>query len=131
VEGVTLDAGALIAADRNDRRFWIWWKWHSSRSLIAEVPAPALAQAWRGSRSARLAAVLAGCRIMPMEAEGARRAGQVCGVSNSSDVVDAFMVVSAAASGNDILTSDPRDLHRLAIYAPGAGRIRVLSELAH
>lgn len=25
--GVTFDTGALIAAARNDRRFWAFWKW--------------------------------------------------------------------------------------------------------
>ncbi len=29
--GVTLDAGALIAASRDDHRFWVWWKWWTLR----------------------------------------------------------------------------------------------------
>jgi hypothetical protein len=35
---VTLDTGALVAADRNDRRFWAWWKRATALSVVATVP---------------------------------------------------------------------------------------------
>lgn len=129
--GVTLDTGALIAAERNDLRFWIWWKWLCSQRIVADVPAPVLAQAWRGARSTRIAAVVAGCRILPMDADGARRSGHLCAMAGSSDVVDAFVVVCAAAQQTDILTSDPQDLHSLKVYTSGVGRIRSLDDLCH
>ena len=45
--GLTLDTGALIAADRNDRSFWAFWKEASVRGVVPVIPAPALVKAWR------------------------------------------------------------------------------------
>lgn len=127
--GVTLDAGALIAAGRNDRRFWVWWKWLTSKGLIASVPSPVVAQAWRGPRDARLAIVLGGCREVPLDANGSRRTGELCARAATADVVDAFVVRGAADRKEDVLTSDPDDLRVLAAHAPGIGRIRTLDDL--
>ncbi len=127
--GVTLDTGALIAAGRDDRRFWVWWKWLTSKGLVASVPSPVVAQAWRGPRDVRLAIVLDGCREVPFDANGSRRTGELSARAGTADVVDAFVVRSAADRKDDVLTSDPDDLRALAGYAPGVGRIRTLDEL--
>lgn len=127
--GVTLDTGALIAASRDDRRFWVWWKWLTSKGLIASVPSPVVAQAWRGGRDARLAMVLSGCREVPLDATASRRTGALCAQAGTADVVDAFVVRSAADRRDDVLTSDPDDLRVLADHAPGLGRIRTLDDL--
>lgn len=127
--GVTLDSGALIAAGRNDRRFWAWWKWQTSRGVVATVPSPAVAQAWRGSRDARIAMVLGGCREVAMDATASRRTGELCAAAKTADVVDAFVVRGAADRRDDVLTSDPGDLRILAVHAPGVGRIRTLDDL--
>lgn len=127
--GVTLDTGALIAAERNDRRFWVWWKWLTSRGVVATVPSPVVAQAWRGAKSARIAMVLAGCREAPMDAAASRRTGELCAAAETSDVVDAFVVLSAASRGDDVLTSDPGDLAKLAVHAPTVGKVRTLDDL--
>ena len=87
--GVTLDTGALIAAGRNDRRFWMWWKWLTSKGFVASVPSPVVAQAWRGPRDARLAIVLAGCREVPLDGKASRRTGELCARASTADVVDA------------------------------------------
>lgn len=115
--GLTFDAGALIAADRNDRRFWALWKVATLRHVVARVPAPALAQAWRGGRNAQIARVVSACQVVPMDAPAARRAGELCGLAGTSDVVDAFVVQVAAERGDTIVTSDPDDLLRLAQHA--------------
>ena len=127
--GVTLDTGALIAAERNDRRFWVWWKWQTSRGVVATVPSPVVAQAWRSARDARIAMVLGGCREAALDAPASRRTGELCAAARTADVVDAFVVRGAADRRDDVLTSDPGDLLALAAYAPGIGKIRTLDDL--
>jgi hypothetical protein len=122
--GLTLDAGALVAADRNDRRFWAYWAEAISRSVVPVIPAPALAQAWRSPRQARLAQVVNACVIDPMDEPMAKRAGQLCGSSRSSDIVDASVVVSAATRHDTILTTDRKDIRRLAT---GLGDVHVVA----
>jgi hypothetical protein len=129
VRGVTLDTGALIAADRNDRRFWVWWKWLTTQGVVATLPAPVIAQAWRGPTQARMAMVISACRVVPWTSEEAKRTGELCALAGASDVVDAYVVRGAADRREDILTSDPHDLERLAACAPGVGRVRTLGEL--
>ena len=127
--GVTLDTGALIAAERNDRRFWVWWKWQTSRGVVATVPSPVVAQAWRSARDVRIAIVLGGCREVAMDPTSSRRTGELCAAAKSADVVDAFVVRGAADRREDVLTSDAGDLNVLAAHAPGVGRIRTLDDL--
>jgi len=127
--GVTLDTGALIAAERSDRRFWVWWKWQTSRGVVANVPSPVVAQAWRSGRDARIGNVLGGCREVPMDAAGSRRTGKLCAAAKTADVVDAFVVRGAADRREDVLTSDAGDLMVLAAHTPGVGKIRTLDDL--
>ena len=127
--GVTLDTGALIAAERDDRRFWVWWKWQTSRGVVATVPSPVVAQAWRTGRDVRIAIVLGGCREVAMDAASSRRTGELCAAAKTADVVDAFVVRGAADRRDDVLTSDPGDLLVLAAHAQGVGKIRTLDGL--
>ena len=46
--GVTYDSGALIAADRGERRMWARHRALLLRGMVPTVPAPVLAQSWRG-----------------------------------------------------------------------------------
>jgi hypothetical protein len=53
--GVTYGTGALVAADRNNRRMWALHAGYLTEEVIPAVPAPVLAEAWRGgSRQASL-----------------------------------------------------------------------------
>lgn len=114
--GTTLDTGALIAADRNDRQFWTAWaRLLRQRGPIA-LPTVVLAQSWRGPRSARIARVSGTCTIIPLDERLARLAGELCGRARASDVVDATVVVIASFRGDTILTSDPSDLLHLAAF---------------
>jgi hypothetical protein len=57
--GVTYDTGALVAADRGERRQWARHRALLARRDIPTVPAPVLAQAWRGgSRQALLSTAM-------------------------------------------------------------------------
>ena len=121
--GVTLDAGPLVAADRNDRTFFIWWKLMTRRGVVLAVPATVIAQVWRSPGQTRMAQVLSGCYQVPLDPALARSAGQLCGRTRTADVVDASVVAIAAARADDILTSDPDDFKRLASLVQGVGRI--------
>jgi len=70
--GLTLDSASLIAADRDDRRFWILWKEALRRGAGVTAPAVAVAQAWRGGRNARMAQILGACVIEPLTESRAR-----------------------------------------------------------
>jgi hypothetical protein len=127
---LTLDAGALIAAERGDRRFWVFWKEALRRDVDVTVPAAALAQAWRGGKNARTAMVLAACAVDELDERAAKQAGILCGRSGTADIVDASVMAGAARRRDDVLTSDPADLERLSILAPGARKVLDLRRLS-
>ena len=112
---LVLDAGALDAVERGEREVAAMLK----RELLARrVPVThggVVAQVWRGGsgRQARLARLLPGIDIVPLDDALGRRAGILLGRARATDAVDAA-VVALAADGDIILTSDPDDLHDLA-----------------
>ena len=111
---VLYDAGALIAADRNVATFW-----HQHRRLLEQkvVPlttAPVIAQVSRDSRQARLHRLLKGCEVAPFSDNEAHAAGALLARSGTSDVVDAHVVLRAAANNLTVLTSDVDDIEWLA-----------------
>jgi hypothetical protein len=116
VTGLTLDAGALIAFDRNERSVVALLARAIERKLSIAVPAGAVGQAWRDGRmQARLAWLLAADRIaiVPLDDLSARAAGQLCGVRGTNDVIDASVVLCARARQHRIVTSDPDDMRAL------------------
>jgi hypothetical protein len=94
------DAGALIAAERGDRRVWALQRRAIERGIVPTVPAGVLSQGWRGGPQAQLSRLLAGCRIEHLDEARARSAGAACGVAGTADVVDAAVVVGAGARGD-------------------------------
>jgi predicted nucleic acid-binding protein len=109
------DAGALIAIDKNDRRMWARYQVAMDEGRDIWVPAVVVGQAWRDSRrQVRLGKFLVGCRVDPVGPETAKAAGVLCGRARTTDVVDATVVVMAAATGAVIWTSDPDDIQALA-----------------
>ena len=113
---LTLDAGALIAFERADRAVVAIVK----RALLAKevlaVPSGVVGQVWRdGRRQVTLARLLASelVEIEPLDDERARAAGQLCGMTGTSDVIDASVVLCARARDHAVLTSDPDDISRL------------------
>lgn len=116
MKGVTLDTGALIGFDRAKRAVVTRIARAVERKLPIAVPAGALAQAWRdGRRQARLARLLAspGVTVVSLDDFVARAAGQLCAVTNTSDVIDAAVVICARMREHFVLTSDAPDLRRL------------------
>jgi hypothetical protein len=113
---VVLDAGALIAIERNDDKMRALLQ----ASLEAEVrfllPAGAGAPAVRdGARPTRLARFLnkREVEVLPLTEARARAAGVLCGLTQTSDVVDASVVVAARERGCPVVTGDPGDLGAL------------------
>lgn len=114
--GLTLDAGALIAFERNDRRVIALIALAHHHGQTIAVPAGVVGQVWRdGRRQARLARLLASkeVKVEPLDDRRAREAGQLCGARGTADVIDASVVLGARARGDRIATSDPEDLRRL------------------
>lgn len=114
--GLTLDAGALIAFERNDRRLVALLARTLAHGHDVAVPAGVVGQVWRdGRRQARLARLLAArdVTVEVLDDQRARDAGQLCGVKATSDVIDASVVLCARARGHRVATSDAGHLRRL------------------
>ena len=113
MNGIVLDAGALIALQRNDRPLWAALRVAVARGLEAIVPSTALAQVWRGTPGqAQLAKALAFCVIAPFDPV-TRAVGELCGRARSADVCDAHVALVASRHGDTLYTSDLKDMRRL------------------
>jgi PIN domain len=116
VTGLTLDAGALVAHEREEREVVARLRRAAAIGIPMYVPAGVLGQVWRdGRRQARLAHLLTSrhVHVVSLDMAEARAAGQLCGAAGTSDVIDASVVVCAALRATAIVTSDPDDLRRL------------------
>lgn len=124
--GLTLDSGALIAAERGDRRFWSLWERAVRRDLEVTVPANVIAQVYRGARSAVVARLLKACLVEVVDARFAMLAGEASARAGVRDVVDVSVVVGAASRRDYIVTSDCADLARVVAHVRGvAGLIPI------
>jgi hypothetical protein len=120
VGGVTYDTGALVAAERNNRTMWKVHAGFLDEGIVPVVPAPVLAQAWRGgARQANLTRMLQMCRVEPMSEQLARNIGVLVGQSDHDDVVDAAVVEGAIRRSDAVVTSDANHIRKVA---SGAGR---------
>ena len=97
---VVYDTGALVAADRNERRAWAEHKVRLELGLLLLVPAPVVAQVSRSPKQAQLRRFLTGCVVVPLGEAEAHEAGRLLGMSRTTDVVDAVVVTTAHPSGS-------------------------------
>ena len=114
--GVTVDAGGLIALDRNDRRVVVLLARAVETNSRVTIPSSALAQAIRRpEQQARLARLIRQptSDVVPLDRVDAVNIGRLLAASGTSDVVDAHVVVCARRSGQRVVTSDPHDLSPL------------------
>ena len=114
--GVTLDAGGLIALDRDDRRVVVLLARARETGAQVTVPAPALAQAIRRpERQVRLSRLIRqpGTDVIALGRADATHVGRLLAASGTSDVVDAHVVICARRAGQPVVTSDPGDLRQL------------------
>lgn len=116
VGGVTLDAGALIALDRDDRRVIALLEKAERSASRVTVPAGALAEAVRQpERQARLSRLIRQptTDVVALDRVDAVNVGRLLAVSGTTDVVDAHVVICARRARQIVVTSDVGDLRRL------------------
>lgn len=107
-----LDAGALIAFERSDRRVVLLLE-------LAEelhVPAGVVGQVWRNpARQVRLVRLLATDEVAvhQLDFETGKAAGHLCGATGAADVIDASVVLVARGREGVVLTSDADDIRRI------------------
>ena len=102
--GIVLDAGALIALDRGDKRMIALLQRALAQGQAFRVPADVVGQTWRDGRvQVTLARFLRSeeVEIVALDGQLARSCGELCAVTGSPDRRDT------------IVTSDPDDLRRL------------------
>jgi predicted nucleic acid-binding protein len=114
--GVTLDAGALIALDHNDRRVIVLVARAAEAAARVTIPVTALAQAMRHpARQARLSRMMRQptTDVVALDRVEATAVGQLLAAAGTADIVDAHVVICARRRGQQVVTSDPDDLQRL------------------
>lgn len=125
---LVLDAGALIALDRNDRVAWAMLRVTADDAGMVQVPAGAIAQAWRdGRRQALLSRALRHCDEVPLDGPLARAAGMLCGHASTADVIDASVALTASGISRHadvaVVTSDADDIRLLLSVLDCTARI--------
>ncbi len=116
MNGITFDAGGLIALDRNDRRVIALLARAAELGIRVTVPATALAQALRNpARQARLSRLIrqATTDLAPLNAHDATAVGLLLTETATADIVDAHVVICAQRTGQVVVTSDPGDISRI------------------
>jgi hypothetical protein len=115
VSALILDAGALLAVDRDNRAMIARLQVAQRAGLELRGNAMAVAQVWRDrhGRQVSLARLLRAVDIRAVSESDGRAAGVLLAAARSADAIDATVVL-LAAPGDRILTSDPGDLTRLA-----------------
>jgi predicted nucleic acid-binding protein len=114
--GVTLDAGGLIALDRDDRRVVVLLARASETGARVTVPASVLAQAIRRpDRQVRLSRLIRQptTDVIDLGRVDATSVGRLLAASGTSDIADAHVVICARRADQAIVTSDPGDLRQL------------------
>lgn len=118
VTGLCLDAGALIAVERRDRRVLRLLELALESGGTVDVPSGAVAQSWRGGRGQVLVARILkadGVRCAELDLETAGAVGELCAATGGTEVVDGHVALHALRFGLTVVTSDPDDI---ALFAP-------------
>jgi DNA-binding transcriptional MocR family regulator len=118
VTALILDAGALVAVDRDDRAMVARLRASQQHGLELRTNAMVVAQVWRDwhGRRANLARLLQAVDVRAVSQRDGRDAGVLQATAGTSDAIDATVVL-LASPGDRILTSDPADIRRLAAAA--------------
>lgn len=99
------------------------WALHAgflAEEVTPTVPAPVLADGWRGGpRQASIARLLAMCVVEEMTETQARAVGVLAGRSRHDDIVDVTVVEGAVRRGDGVVTSN-RSHIELVAQAAGA-----------
>ena len=108
-----LDAGALIAIDKRDRKVGAILRLLQRDGVPMRTSAGAMAQVWRsGRRQANLARILPGLDVAALDETAGRLVGELLGASGTNDIVDAHVSLLIEPGGS-VLTSDEPDIEAL------------------
>ena len=113
---LVLDAGALIAIEKGDRKVLALCKVASDAGSSVFVPAGVVGQVWRnGAQQVPIARLVGanGTVIESLDLDVAKLAGSCCGHAGTSDVIDATVVIAARRYQAKIVSGDESDLKRL------------------
>lgn len=121
MSALVLDAGAFIAAERDDRALIARLRVAQRQSVELRSNAIVVSQVWRDpqgrqARLTRLTRLLRSVDVRPVDEEAGRAAGVLIGRAGTQDPIDATLVL-LAQPGDRILTSDPKDIQRLVSAA--------------
>jgi DNA-binding transcriptional MocR family regulator len=118
VSALILDAGALVAVDRDDRAMIARLRAAQQHGLELRTNAMVVAQVWRDrhGRQANLARLLGAVDVRAVSQHDGRDAGVLQAMAGTADAIDATVVL-LAVPGDRILTSDPGDISLLAAAA--------------
>jgi hypothetical protein len=116
MNGITFDAGGLIALDRNDRGVIVLLARATELGVRVIVPATALAQVIRGpARQTRLSRLIrqADTDLVPLNGPDATAVGLLLAETATADIVDAHVVICARRTRQVVVTSDLGDIRRI------------------
>jgi hypothetical protein len=116
VNGITFDAGGLIALERNDRRVFSILSTALEEQDRILVPVTALAQVIRNpARQVCLWRMIQfdKTEVVPLDGSHAQAVGALLAQTGTSDITDAHVVICAQTAGYAVITSDPLGLKRL------------------
>jgi hypothetical protein len=118
VSALVLDAGALVAVDRDDRAMIARLRAAQQHGLELRTNAMVVAQVWRDQhgRQVNLAPLLQAADVRAISQRDGRDAGALLAATGTADPIDATVVL-LASPGDRIVTSDPSDISRLAAAA--------------
>ena len=118
MSALILDAGALVAVDRDDRAMIARLRAGQQHGLELRTNAMIVAQVWRDrhGRQANLARLLRAVDVRAVGQRDGRDAGVLQATAGTADAIDATVAL-LAAPGDRILTSDPGDMTLLAAAA--------------
>ena len=118
MSALLLDAGALVAVDRDDRAMIARLRVSQQHGLELRTSAMVVAQVWRDrhGRQANLARLLRAVDVRAISGRDGRDAGVLQAAAGTADAIDATVVL-LAAPGDRIVTSDPGDITVLAAAA--------------
>lgn len=111
-----MDAGGLMALDRDDRRVVVLLARARETGARVTVPASVLAQAVRRpDRQVRLSRFIRQLTtdIIDLDRVDATGVGRLLAASGTSDIADAHVVICARRADQAVVTSDPGDLRQL------------------
>ena len=117
MNGITFDAGGLIALDRKDRRVLTLVARAKELGMRITIPATALAQAIRNpARQVLLSRLIrqAGTDLIALDGPDATMVGILLARTATADIADAHVVVCAQRAGQVVITGDADDLRRIA-----------------